>query len=147
MTKVTLIGHAVGTSEAMRWVGALSAVVLGALVLASVVLAATEVPKVTNLRATPATFCAKKSSKCANPGTTVRFTISTDARVRGDIRPRFEYQGSFVEFVKNLHKGPNAVRLNDSRLKPGRWTIRVQATNNVGSGPIAVTDVRVVKRK
>jgi hypothetical protein len=136
-----------GTNQLMRWVGVLSAVVLGALVLAGAVLAATEVPKVTNLRATPATFCAKKSSGCANPGTTVRFTISTDARVRGDIRPRREYQGSFVEFVKNLHKGANAVRLNDSRLKPGRWTIRVQATNNVGSGPIAVTDVHVVKRK
>jgi hypothetical protein len=129
----------------MRWVGALSAVILGVLVLSGAVLAATEVPTVTHLRATPSTFCAKKSSKCANPGTTVRFTISTDARVRGDIRPRREYQGSFVEFVKNLHQGANAVRLQDKRLKPGRWTIRVQATNNVGSGPIAVTDVHVVK--
>jgi hypothetical protein len=131
----------------MRWIGAFLGGLLGALVLSSAVLAATEVPTVTNLRATPQTFCAKKSSGCANPGTTVRFTISSNAKVRADIRPRFKNTSGYVEFVKQLPKGPNAVRLNDRRLTPGRWTIRVQATNNVGSGPIAVTDVFVVKKK
>jgi hypothetical protein len=131
----------------MRRVGVLLVVLaLGAVVWSSAGLAATEVPTVTHLRATPSTFCAKKSSTCAHPGTTVRFTISTNARVRADIRPRSEYVSGFVEFVKQLPAGPNSFRLNDKRLKKGRWTIRVQATNNVGSGPIALTDVHVVKR-
>jgi hypothetical protein len=115
------------------------------LAFAAVSPAATEVPKVTNLRAVPKQFCAKRTSSCQHPGTDVRFTISTNAKVRCDIRPRYENTGSFVEFVKQLKKGPNSVHIQDSRLRKGRWTIRVQATNNVGTGPIAVTDVRVVK--
>ena len=132
----------------MRRIGTLSAVVLGALVWSSAGLAApTEVPKVTNLRAQPAPFCARKTSGCAHPGTNVRFTISTAARVRCDFRPRSENTFGYVEFVKQLPQGANSVRVNDKRLTPGRWTIRVQATNGVGSGPIALVDVRVVKRK
>jgi len=130
----------------MRWVAVLAAVVLGVLVWSTAGLAATQVPTVTNLTTNPSTFCAKQSSRCRHPGTQVSFKISTNAHVRGDIRPRFEYDGSFVEFVKDLHAGTNTVRLNDNRLRPGRWTIRVQARNNVGSGAIAVTDVHVVKR-
>jgi hypothetical protein len=121
-------------------------VVVAVLAFAASGLAATEVPKITNLRAKPSTFCAKRTSSCTHPGTSVRFTLSTNAKVRCDIRPRSDNVGSFVEWVKKLKKGPNSVRLQDSRLHPGRWTIRVQATNNVGSGPIAVTDVHVVKR-
>jgi hypothetical protein len=122
----------------VRRIAILLAVLVAGLVLAGSVLAATEVPKITNLRATPSTFRAKT-------GTTIRFTVSTNAKVRGDIRPRFENTGSFVEFVKQLHKGANSVRIQDSRLRPGRWTFRVQGTNNVGSGGIAITDVHVVK--
>jgi len=120
-------------------------VVVAVLAFAAVSPAATEVPKVINLRAVPKQFCAKRTSSCQHPGTDVRFTISTNAKVRCDIRPRSENVGSFVEFVKKLKKGPNSVHIQDSRLRKGRWTIRVQATNNVGTGPIAVTDVRVVK--
>jgi hypothetical protein len=110
-----------------------------------VALAATHVPTVTNLRASPARFCAKRSSTCAQPGTTVKFTISTKARVRVDIRPRFENTSGFVEFVGRRPKGANSVRLNDSRLTKGRWTLRLQGTNDVGSGGITQIDLRVVK--
>ena len=127
-----------GHLSSVRRVVVLLAVLVAGLAFAATVLAATAVPTVTNLRATPARFR-------AGAGTTVRFTVSTKAKVRGDIRPRFENTSGFVEFVKQLHKGANSVRLQDSRLTPGRWTIRVQATNNVGTGPIAVTDVHVVK--
>jgi hypothetical protein len=130
----------------MRWVGALLVIVLVALAGSSVGLAApTHVPEVTNLKATPSSFCAKKSSTCSHPGTTVTFNVSTAATVRADIRPRFENTSGFVEFVKKFPKGANSIRLNDGRLKRGRWTLRVQATNNVGTGPIAVVDVHVVK--
>jgi hypothetical protein len=109
--------------------------------------AATQVPSVTNLRATPSKFCTRKSNRCRHPGTTVRFNVSTDAKVRGDVTPRFENVGMFVEFVKHFKRGANSIRLNDKRMTPGRWTLRLQATNNVGSGGIAETDLIVVKRR
>src|SRR5437763_1961033 len=61
--------------------------------------AADEVPAITHLAASPSKFCAKKSRSCTHPGTTLRFTLSTGARVRADIRPRSRYVGSYVEFV------------------------------------------------
>jgi hypothetical protein len=148
VTKLTLGCVSPGTFQAMRRIGIVATVVVGTMAWSSTGLAApTEVPKVTNLRAQPAPFCAKKTSRCAHPGTNVRFSISTAAKVRCDFRPRSENTFGYVEFVKQLPQGANSVRVNDKRLTPGRWTIRVQATNSVGSGPIATVDVRVVKRK
>jgi hypothetical protein len=143
--KVTQFLPATGTFQTMRWVGVLVAVVLLGLVWSSAGLAATEVPTVTNLNATPSTFCAKKSSGCSHPGTRLTFKISTNATVLCDILPRFKNTYGYFEFEKKFPKGTNSVRLNDSRLKPGGWRIRVQARNNVGAGPIAIKDVRVVK--
>jgi hypothetical protein len=129
----------------MRWVGVLVAVVLFGLVWSSAGLAATEVPKVTNLNARPSTFCAKRTSSCTHPGTTLTFTISTRATVLCDILPRFKNTYGYFEFEKRFPKGTSSIRLNDSRLTRGGWRIRVQARNNVGAGPIAIKDVRVVK--
>ena len=50
-----------------------------------------------------------------------------------------------MEFVRHFSKGHHTVTLSDGRLKPDRWTLRLQATNSVGSGPITIIDVRVVK--
>jgi hypothetical protein len=102
-------------------------------------------PTISNLRASPSKFCAKKTRTCRHDGTHVRFTVSTNATVRGDIRERRALTGSFVEFVKKLKKGKNDVYLHDKRLHPGKWTIRVQGTNSVGSGGVDTVDVRVVK--
>src|SRR5438045_3658660 len=77
--------------------------------------------------------------------TTASFTVSTGARVRADIRPRSQNVGPIVEFVRHFSKGHHTVTLSDGRLKPDRWTLRLQATNSVGSGPITIIDVRVVK--
>ena len=107
--------------------------------------AETKVPTVTHLKASPAKFCAKQTWSCRHDGTHLRFNLSTDAKVRGDIRERASFTSSLVEFVKKLHKGKNDVYLHDKRLHPGKWTIRLQGTNRVGSGGIATVDVRVVK--
>ena len=53
--------------------------------------------------------------------------------------------GPLVEFVRHFSKGHHTVTLSDGRLKPDRWTLRLQATNSVGSGPITIIDVHVVK--
>jgi hypothetical protein len=126
------------------------AVLLSGLVWAATGLAAEspndQVPKITNVKASPATFCAKKTAGCKNPGTTISFTLSTGATVRGDIRRRSIYRAPYVEFSKSFHQGANTIRLQDSRLVPDRWTLRLQGKNHVGSGGITLVDVRVVKR-
>lgn len=116
-----------------------------ALASAATGLAADNVPTVSDLHANPRTFCARKSDGCARPGTTIRFTVSTAATVRGVIRPKFEPTGNLVEFVKRFPAGTNKVRLNDSRLRPGTWVLRLQGRNEVGSGGVALIHLHVVK--
>jgi hypothetical protein len=92
-----------------------------------------------------------KSEKCPHPGTTIRFTLSTPAKVIGDIRPRRVALSSYKEFARKFPAGPNSVRITDRRLDdnnrvaPGRWTVKLEAVNSVGaSGPWTV-DVYVLK--
>jgi len=130
-----------------RAAGAITAALIG-LAVCCVPLAGaadTVVPEVTNLKANPSRFCAKRTSTCHHVGTKVSFTVSTGARVRADIRPRSSNVGPIVEFVRHFSKGHHTVTLSDGRLKPDRWTLRLQATNSVGSGPITIIDVHVVK--
>jgi hypothetical protein len=100
---------------------------------------------ITKLSATPKRFCVKRSDRCPHPGTTIRFTLSTPAKVYGDIRPRKEALASYVEFARKFPAGANSVRITDRRLTPDRWTLKLQPVNSVGaSGPTSI-DVRVVK--
>ena len=119
--------------------------VAAALACAATGFAATNVPTISDLHANPRTFCAKSSDTCTHPGTTLRFTVDSPAKVRGVIRPRFENTGNLVLFVRRFPKGVNRVRINDSRLRPGKWVIRLQGTNEVGTGGVAVINVKVVK--
>jgi hypothetical protein len=123
-----------------------AAALLSVVVLAAVAGGAdTEVPKVTNLRAEPGRFCTAKSSACSNPGTRIRFNVSTGATVTGNIWPRDENLKGYVVFRRHFNAGPNSIRMSGSRLTPGRWTLKLQGLNSVGSGTTAVVDVRVVK--
>jgi hypothetical protein len=131
-----------GGARARRWLSAPVVAAAVAFAVAATALAATNVPTVSDLHANPRIFCAKKSDTCSHPGTTLRFTVDSAAKVRGVIRPRFE---NLVLFVKQFPKGVNRVRIDDSRLRPGTWVIRLQGTNNVGTGGPAVLHVKVVK--
>ena len=104
--------------------------------------APTQVPQITNLRAQPARFCAKS---CANPGTTLHFNVSSAATVTANMWPRFRNIAGYFEFRRHFPAGANSARLSDSRLTPGRWTVKLQGVNAVGSGTTAITDVRVTK--
>ena len=128
-----------------RWLPAPVVAAVALLAVAAAAFAATNVPTVSDLHARPNTFCAKKSDACSSPGTTLRFTVDSAAKVRGVIRPRFENTGNLVLFVQRFPKGVNRIRINDSRLRPGTWVIRLQGTNEVGSGGVAVLHVKVVK--
>jgi hypothetical protein len=134
-----------GGARARRWLSAPVVATAVAFAVAATGVAATNVPTVSDLHANPRTFCAKKSDTCSHPGTTLRFTVSTAAKVRAVIRPRFENTGNLVVFVRRFPKGVNRVRINDSRLRPGTWVFRLQGTNDVGSGGVAVLHVKVVK--
>jgi hypothetical protein len=111
--------------------------------------AETNVPEVKKLRANPTRFCAKKTDGCRHDGTHVRFTLTTDAKVRVDIRERNFQNGPLIVYVGKRQKGANDVyvagRQNGKRLHTGKWTIRVQGMNSVGSGPIGTVDVKIVK--
>jgi hypothetical protein len=107
--------------------------------------APTEVPKITNLKTVPATFCAKRSSTCSSPGTSMRFTVSTGARVRANVWPRYENIGGFPVFQEHFNAGANRFRFNDPRLKPGNWQLKLQGVNSVGAGTTATFVFRVIK--
>jgi hypothetical protein len=134
-----------GRVRARSWIAAPAGALVAALVLAATGLAASNVPTVSDLHANPNHFCAKKSSSCSHPGTTIRFTVDTAAKVRGVIRPKSEPTGNLVEFNRQFPAGTNRVRLNDTRLKPGTWVLRLQGTNSVGTGGVAILHVHVVK--
>jgi hypothetical protein len=102
-------------------------------------------PMITKLKASPAKFCARKSRKCAHPGTTVSFTLSTAATVRSNMWQRDRNVGGYAEFSGKFKAGANSARINDSRLTPGRWTIKLWGVNSVAAGNTAIIDVHVVK--
>jgi hypothetical protein len=111
------------------------------------------VATLTKLSATPKRFCVGKSDRCPHPGTTIKFTLSTPAKVYGDIRPRRVALSSYTEFARKFPAGRNTVRITDRRLddnkrvSPGRWTLKLQSVNSVGaSGPTSI-DVYVLKPK
>jgi hypothetical protein len=121
--------------------------VAAALALGAVVAQAAndQVAKLTNLRASPNHFCAKRSDTCARPGTTIHFKLSTPAKVYGDLRPRDRNIQGYTEVQRKFPAGANSFRLNDSRLTPGRWTLKMQPVNSVGANGPTTLDVHVIK--
>ena len=128
------------------WTTTVGAALAVALAWSASGLAAENVPVSSDAAAHPNQFCVGKSSDCSHPGTRFSFRISTPAKVRIDARPRSgQYRYGFVELVRHFSAGAHSVRINDTRMKPGRWEIRVQGTNSVGHGTLARVVVRVVK--
>jgi hypothetical protein len=107
--------------------------------------AAGQVATISKTSATPKRFCVKRSDTCGHPGTTIRFTISTPAKVYGDVHSRKANCCGFVAFTRRFPAGANSIRLNDSRLTPGRWTLKLMALNSVAASSPANIDLRVVK--
>ena len=114
-------------------------------VTAVVAHAAANVISPTNLSASPARFCAKAADSCAGSGTTIRFTISTPAKVLGHIRPRKNLKAGYTVVNRRFPAGRNSFRIAETRLTPGRWTVNLQAVNSVGAGGPSTIDVRVIK--
>jgi hypothetical protein len=122
-----------------------AAVALAVLVAAGAYAAPSNVPQITKISASPKSFCAKASGSCSSTGTTIRFTMTTAARVIADIRPRSHNVWGHREFERKFPAGANKFRLDDSRLTTGRWTLRLQGVNSLGAGPPSFIDVHVIK--
>jgi hypothetical protein len=104
------------------------------------------VPQFTSLSAKPSKFCAKSSGSCSRTGTTIRFTLTTPAKVIADWRPRNGNNiWGFRAFTRRFPAGTSSVHVNDSRLTTGRWNFRVQGVNSLGAGPPDRIDVHVIK--
>lgn len=124
---------------------AATAVAAGVL-LAGTGVAAGGVPEILGLNATPKRFCATKTATCQRVGTRITFVLPIDAKVRVDVIPRSGAATyGFMELNRRLQAGARSVRIKDGRMQPGRWDVRVQGTGAVGTGPISVVRVRVVK--
>jgi hypothetical protein len=107
--------------------------------------AADQPAKITKTSATPKRFCVKKSNTCKHPGTTIRFTLSTPAKVYGDARSRKSNCCGFVAFARKFPAGANSIRLNDGRLTTGHWTLKLMAVNSVVASSPANIELQVVK--
>jgi hypothetical protein len=135
-----------GVARARSWAGAAAGALVVALAWTATGFGADNVPTISDLHAKPNHFCARKSDSCSHPGTTIRFTVDTAAKVRAVIRRQAAPPtGNLVEFVEHFPKGTNRVRLNDSRLRPGTWVLRLQGTNGLGSGGVALLHIHSVK--
>jgi hypothetical protein len=103
------------------------------------------VATLSKLSATPKRFCVKRSDRCPHPGTTIHFTLSTPAKVYGDMHPRSSNIGGYVVLARKFPAGANTARIADRRLTPDRWTLKLQPVNSVGASGPTTLDVRVVK--
>ena len=123
----------------------LAAVVAVLVATAVVAHAAENVISPTNVTASPKRFCARASDSCGGTGTTIRFRLATPAKVRAHIRPRRNLKGGYPVANRRFPAGANSFRINDRRLTKGRWTVNIQAVNDVGAGGPATIDVFVIK--
>jgi hypothetical protein len=133
------------SSRHIRRIACAAVVATAALVPALNAPAQTTVPELEILSASPSRFCVKQSSTCGQTGTTVRFKLSRAAFVRGNVWPRFRNAAGYRVLRRQFNAGTNTFRLSDARMTPGRWTLKLQGRNNVGSGTTDNIDVRVVK--
>ena len=103
-------------------------------------------PKVSNLRAKPASFCTNRSQTCDKRGTKVKFTLSSPAKVTGQIRPKGSDKPFARIFQKQRPAGKSSVNYSGTDLKPGRYVLRVRARGaNAKTSSWSKTTVKVVK--
>lgn len=101
-------------------------------------------PKVSNLRTNPSKFCTNKTKNCHKRGTRVRFTLSEAAKVRADAVRKGH---SRKAFEKQLGSGKQTVKFSGHGLKPGRYTLKVRATDASGNTSKTYTTKFRVKKK
>ena len=90
-------------------------------------------PTISGLKAQPGTLCTKQTSTCKHPGTHVKFTLSEDAGVKAAVKPDGTKKPFTQVFTAKGHKGKNDVKWGAKGLKPGKYVLRLQATDLNGN--------------
>ena len=102
-------------------------------------------PSLTRLSASPARFCVP-GRRCRHAGTRFRFRLSEASRVRGSIATVRRPGRRLRRLSARLGAGTRSIRFRGRGLSPGRYLVRLQATDD-GGQPSPVKRVRFrVKR-
>jgi plastocyanin len=90
-------------------------------------------PKISGLKVKPGTLCTKKTANCKHPGAHVNFTLTEAGTVKGFVRPHGTKKKFAQVFKTNGRKGSNSFKWGAKGLKPGKYDLRLQATDANGN--------------
>jgi plastocyanin len=109
-------------------------------------------PSISSLGAKPSKFCNKKTTKCKKPGTQVKFTLSEPASVTADVTSTAKGSGPVIVFQtqgkagKNSVKFPGKAKASGKRLKAGKYSLRLIATDaSSNKSPPVTTNIKITK--
>ena len=101
----------------------------------------TTAPKLTGLKGTGGRKCKKGAKKCKPKPTVLRFKLSEAATVK--VRaPKHKAANT----TRSGKAGSNTIKLSTKKLPPGKWTVKLTATDAAGNSSAAKT-VTVKVRK
>jgi plastocyanin len=98
-------------------------------------------PKLTGLKGSGGRKCKKGAKKCKPRPTVLRFKLSEAAKVKVRV-PKH----SAANTTRSLKAGSRTIKLSTKKLPPGKWTVKLTATDAAGNSSAAKT-VTVKVRK
>jgi hypothetical protein len=101
----------------------------------------TTAPSLSKVSATGGKKCKKAAHNCKGRPTTLRFNLSEAATVKVKA-PKHPAANT----TRAGHAGSNAIKFSTSKLPPGKWTLKVTATDSAGNtSPVKPVTVTVKK--
>jgi plastocyanin len=88
----------------------------------------TTAPALTGVKAKGGQTCSRRARHCNPKPTTVRFTLSEDAKVRVAAAGR-----KSATVTRAAQAGANTVKISPRRLPPGRYRLSLSATDSAGN--------------
>jgi plastocyanin len=101
----------------------------------------TTAPAISKLSATPGRKCKKGQKHCKGRPTALHLKLSEAATVKVTVPKR-----ASANVTRAGHKGSNTINFSTSKLPPGKWTLKVSATDAAGNtSPVKPVTVTVKK--
>ena len=88
----------------------------------------TTAPAFSKVSATGGRKCKRGARKCKPKPTTVRFTLSEDASVKLTVAKR-----PAANVTRSFKAGARSIKLSVKKLPPGKWTLKLTATDAAGN--------------
>ena len=98
-------------------------------------------PAITALKAKGGRTCKKHAKKCKPKATTVSFSLSEASVVKLTVKGRPKATVS-----TSMNAGPNKLSISTKRLPPGKYTVKVVATDAAGNASAPAQTTAKVKR-